>query len=124
MVTTHQQDQGDILDVGYLARCSAGDTGLERELLTLYMEQASRQLRIITSATDASTFRQALHTLKGCALAVGIRSVASTAERLEEAGSEALDEVGLGRLARDIEAAEVAVRHYLERDRCGNAAVP
>jgi HPt (histidine-containing phosphotransfer) domain-containing protein len=112
--SAHKRDENGLLDLRHLARCSASDPDLERELLTLYMEQAGHQLRIIVHSNDANSVRQALHTLKGCALAVGLPTVASAAAELESTGFDPPDEARIAALEAVIEAAEKSIRHYLK----------
>lgn len=107
-----------ILDLAHLARCTQGDRALESEILTLYMEQAREQIRLVHEAREKEALRRAVHTLKGAALAVGVRSVAGTAERLEELDLEAACEARtalLVTLASDVAAAEKCIRGYLKQ---------
>ena len=86
------------VDLDHLTRMTCGERGLEREVLQLFLEQASR----LTAALDGlQTETGALsHTLKGSARAVGAFCVADSAAALEEAA----------RLGRD-PSAELAAVH-------------
>lgn len=71
------------IDFDHLARQSAGDRELERELLALFAQQCVRHLRSIHVAEDASARMDAAHTLKGAAQAVGAWQVAEAADAIE-----------------------------------------
>jgi HPt (histidine-containing phosphotransfer) domain-containing protein len=71
------------IDLVHLARQTGGDVELERELLTLFAQQCARQLRAIHVAADAGARRDAAHTLKGAAQAIGAWQVAQAADALE-----------------------------------------
>lgn len=100
------------IDHAHLARYTLGDRALEIEILNLFAGQAPSTLAAIAEAGDATAWRNATHTLKGSARAVGavrVASVATAAELLAGAAageraaavtalSEALDEV-LGYIA-------------------------
>jgi chemotaxis protein histidine kinase CheA len=82
------------LDLVHLARQCLGDHELETELLGLFRRQA----RALTAQLSGSPFlsseakAQIAHTLRGSALAVGARRVASAAWRIEELASAADDQ--------------------------------
>jgi HPt (histidine-containing phosphotransfer) domain-containing protein len=82
------------LDLVHLARQCLGDQTLEAELLGLFRRQApalTDQLSgepLLSSALKAKI----AHTLRGSALAVGARRVASAAWRIEELASAAVDQ--------------------------------
>jgi len=71
------------IDLVHLARQTGGDAELERELLMLFAQQCARQLRAI-HAGDATVSRDAAHTLKGAARAIGAWQVAEAADRIEQ----------------------------------------
>lgn len=71
------------LDRAYLARFTLGNRELEREVLGLFAQQAPAYAeRLATAATDVE-WREAAHTLKGSAGAVGAVHVAKLAEAIE-----------------------------------------
>jgi HPt (histidine-containing phosphotransfer) domain-containing protein len=71
------------IDLVHLARQTGGDAELERELLTLFAQQCARHLRAIHGG-DANVRRDAAHTLKGAARAIGAWEVAEAADRIEQ----------------------------------------
>lgn len=74
--------QGPI-DHAHLARYTFANSELEREVLGLFAGQAPQTLAWLTSATTAKGWRDAAHTLKGSARAVGAWQVAAAAEYAE-----------------------------------------
>ena len=100
-------DNGPI-DLAHLRRMTLGDAGLEREVLTMFLTQASRLVAAL--ATEPADALALAHTLKGSARAIGAFSVADAAAHLEGGikrgeAAEALDElkdaVALARVAID-----------------------
>jgi HPt (histidine-containing phosphotransfer) domain-containing protein len=101
----------DAIDREYLGRFTLGNAALEREVLQLFAGQAHQYLQQLRHATSVEDWANAAHTIKGSALAIGARrlaSIAEMAERLDiasamaesqareqaiEAVAEALDEV-------------------------------
>jgi HPt (histidine-containing phosphotransfer) domain-containing protein len=71
------------IDLDHLARQTGGDQDLERELLALFAQQCVRHLRTIHQAQDTQTRRDAAHTLKGAARAIGAWQVAEAADAIE-----------------------------------------
>jgi HPt (histidine-containing phosphotransfer) domain-containing protein len=73
-------DDGPI-DIVHLRRMTLGDAALEREVLTMFSAQASRQAQALAAMpTDAPALA---HTLKGSARAIGAFAVADAAAHLE-----------------------------------------
>lgn len=77
---------GGSIDFAHLDQYTLGDEGLQGELLRLFSMQLEAQMAELQDCTDAGTWKQASHTLKGAARAVGVWQVADVAERLEMAG--------------------------------------
>jgi hypothetical protein len=110
--------EAGILDLDYLTRCSQGDRALERELLTLYVEQAQRQMLLAREARDRHSYVLALHTLKGASLALGIGRVAAAAARAEAAGFDAADpgrDAAMAALETDVAMTERSILRHLSR---------
>jgi HPt (histidine-containing phosphotransfer) domain-containing protein len=72
------------VDMTYLHRFTAGDRGLEREVLYLFAQSAPVYIENMRAATDAKAWIAAAHTLKGSARAVGAWRVARAAELAEK----------------------------------------
>lgn len=73
-----------VLDRAYLARFTFGNDALEREVLGLFADQAPRYLEALVDARDAKGWKEAAHTLKGSAAAVGAKAVAQRAALAEQ----------------------------------------
>lgn len=101
-----------LLDRAYLARFTLGNAELEREVLGLFADQAPQYLARMQSAASQQDWREAAHTLKGSAAAVGAVKVAKLAEGIEritppEAGSARQDLCA--DLAQALEATRAAI---------------
>lgn len=101
-----------VIDFDHLDQYTLGDADLQGELLRLFSIQLENQLAELSACTGAGAWKQASHTLKGAARAVGVWQVADVAERLETAGfdggaGDARDLEDL-RKARDAFVAELA----------------
>jgi HPt (histidine-containing phosphotransfer) domain-containing protein len=89
-----------VIDEVHLGRMTLGDRGLEREVLEIFVRQATIMLERMVCADPART-AAAAHTLLGSARGIGAWRVARTAERLEQiargnaspAMQEAIDEL-------------------------------
>ncbi|HXF54599.1 MAG TPA: Hpt domain-containing protein [Hyphomicrobiaceae bacterium] len=71
------------IDFSHLSRYTLGDKALEQEVLALFAAEAPATLGRLRSARTGSAWREAAHTLKGSARAVGARKVAMLAEQAE-----------------------------------------
>ncbi len=107
------------IDHAYLSRFTQDNEDLEREVLELFAGMMPRYLEDLRAATTGKAWRDAAHTIKGSAAAVGARRLArfaEMAERLdveaEEARSEGYREEAIAALAA---AAEEACRYIARR---------
>jgi HPt (histidine-containing phosphotransfer) domain-containing protein len=80
---------GDPIDRVYLARFTLGNVALEREVLQLFAGQMPIYLRALSDAHARKAWREATHTIKGSASAVGARRLARFAELAERVDVEA-----------------------------------
>lgn len=71
------------IDRAHLSRYTFGNAALEIEVLGLFAGQAPETLAWLRTAETAKAWRDAAHTLKGSARAVGAWRVAELAERAE-----------------------------------------
>lgn len=71
----------------HLRRYTFGDTNLEREVLELFCKHAPSMMAELKRAASEKAWRDAAHSLKGSALAVGAWDVARSAEEAECAGA-------------------------------------
>jgi HPt (histidine-containing phosphotransfer) domain-containing protein len=99
------------IDFVHLSRQTGGDQALEHELLALFADQCVRQLSRITDLSrDETQRRDAAHTLKGAARAIGAWGLADAAHEVESAllSGRSID---LDRMVTEAEAA----RHSIVR---------
>lgn len=106
------------IDRIHLARYTLGDVALENEVLGLFAESLPQMVEALAVAADATAWRNAAHSLKGSARAIGAWSLADAAAQAEK--------VAPGASARsvvieDVRAAARRVEEVIERDRA-NAA--
>lgn len=73
------------VDLAHLGRYTLGNAELEREVLALFSEQAAATLEALRRASSPKAWREAAHTLKGAALAVGAWQVAKCGQQAEVA---------------------------------------
>lgn len=78
------------IDMVHLARQTAGDSDLEREVLGLFRDQCAHLLSLIAASARQELSRDAVHTLKGAALGIGAFGVARAAEDIEQASAREL----------------------------------
>jgi len=106
MVEARQQLTGDPIDRAYLARFTLGNAALEREVLGLFADQVPLYLQALRAASARKAWREASHTIKGSASAVGAWRLARFAEMAERVDVEA--DVALSEGHRDEAVAAVA----------------
>lgn len=101
------------IDFQHLSRQTDGDRDLENELLALFAEQCLLHLRTIAGEGAAVTRRDAAHTLRGAAQAVGAWQVAEAAATVEGqlATAPVTTAAALAALGRAIDAAHAAIMH-------------
>lgn len=73
----------DPIDRKHLARYTLGDVALELEVLSLFAQSLPQMTSALAEAADATAWRNAAHSLKGSARAIGAWSLADAAARAE-----------------------------------------
>jgi hypothetical protein len=88
-LATHHADLGDsaanAIDFEFLSRQSLGDSVLEHDLLMLFDRRAADLLAQIGSISSCAARADAIHSLRGSALAVGAHGVSRAAAHYESA---------------------------------------
>ena len=97
----------DPVDRAYLARFTLGNAALEREVLELFAAQAPVYLQRLREASCIKAWREATHTIKGSASAIGAWRLARLAEMAEKVDVEA--DTALREAHRDEAVAAVAM---------------
>src|SRR5262252_8243153 len=72
--------RSDPIDRGYFARFTRGNAKLEREVLELFCAQMPISLKRLRAARSGCDWRDAAHTIKGSASAIGAWRLAGMAE--------------------------------------------
>lgn len=76
----------------HLSRYTQGERALEREVLELFRTQSALYLERLTAARSEQEWKDAAHSLKGSATAIGAWRAVAAAERAEALSGEALAE--------------------------------
>jgi HPt (histidine-containing phosphotransfer) domain-containing protein len=87
---------GDAVDRAYLARFTLGNAALEREVLELFAAQVPIYLTRLREAVTAAAWKEAAHTIKGSAAAIGAWRLARFAEMAEKIDVEAASALAEG----------------------------
>jgi len=103
---------GPPVDHAHLARYTFGNKALELEILQLFADQAPEYLERLRSAASEKDWRDAAHTIKGSARAVGAMRVGDCAERAEALRASP-DMVARGRAIAALEQALDEARAYV-----------
>ena len=100
----------EVLDLSHLRRFTAGNRRLEAEVLQLFAGQAPLTLRAMQQAGCEKAWRDAAHTLKGSAGAIGAFTVARLAAEAEAVRA---DPSAWPRLFSELEQALAEVRDLI-----------
>ncbi len=90
-----------LVDLVHLSRYTLGERALEREVLELFCTQSVVYLERLRQARSDKDWRDAAHSLKGSARAIGAWRAADAAQRAEALSGETLIE------ARDLRLSEI-----------------
>lgn len=100
------------VDLDHLARYTMADPDLEAEILALFAAQAPQTIDRLRSAHSERQWREAAHTLKGSARAIGAWRLAEAAEDGEKVAGWQDQALSVQVLAR-VEAAFAEVRAFI-----------
>jgi HPt (histidine-containing phosphotransfer) domain-containing protein len=100
------------VDLVHLSRYTLGERALEREVLELFCTQSVVYLERLREAQSDKDWKDAAHSLKGSASAIGAWRAAASAERAEALSDEALVQ-GRDLRLRDIESAVREAETYI-----------
>jgi HPt (histidine-containing phosphotransfer) domain-containing protein len=100
------------VDLVHLSRYTLGERALEREVLQLFCTQSTIYLERLSEARSDKDWKDAAHSLKGSAYAIGAWRAAEAAERAEALSGEALAQARALRL-REIESSVREAEAYI-----------
>ena len=86
------------VDLAHLSRYTLGERALEREVLELFCTQSGLYLEQLRAAMSDKPWKDAAHSLKGSASAVGAWRVAEAAKRAEELQGDGLTQFRAARI--------------------------
>jgi HPt (histidine-containing phosphotransfer) domain-containing protein len=98
------------IDLAFLRRYTLGDAAVEREVLELFCSHAPAIVAELKSASSEKAWRNAAHSLKGSARALGAWAVARGAEQAEAASPHYWQ---AGEIVASLERAVEEVRRYV-----------
>lgn len=98
----------EAIDRDYLARFTLGNAALEREVLELFASQLPLYVRQLKGALTSGDWREATHTIKGSAAAVGARRLSNIARMAEQLDIESAVAVSADQRAKAIAAVSEA----------------
>lgn len=84
------QFQSGVIDRQYLARFTLGNAALEQEVLELFSAQLPVYVKQLRDADASRLWREAAHSIKGSAAAVGAKRLANLARLAEQLDIESL----------------------------------
>jgi HPt (histidine-containing phosphotransfer) domain-containing protein len=100
------------VDLVHLSRYTLGERALEREVLELFCSQSPIYIERLQAARSDNDWKDAAHSLKGSASAIGAWRAAAAAANAEALSSEAPAEVRALRL-REIESSVREAEDYI-----------
>jgi HPt (histidine-containing phosphotransfer) domain-containing protein len=100
------------VDLVHLSRYTLGERALEREVLELFCSQSSIYIERLHAARSDKDWKDAAHSLKGSATAIGAWRAAAAAASAEALSGEALSQVRALRLS-EIESSVREAERYI-----------
>nr|WP_321980228.1 Hpt domain-containing protein [uncultured Cohaesibacter sp.] len=86
-----EDKQNCCLDLDHLARQTMGDEGLQKQVLSIFVDHMAETMpRLISESEEV---RQIAHSIKGSARGIGAWSVATAAEAVERASGDRSTEI-------------------------------
>jgi HPt (histidine-containing phosphotransfer) domain-containing protein len=110
--TGQRETSSQPVDLTHLARYTLGDRALEREVLELFCTQSVLYLEQLRAALSDKAWKEAAHSLKGSARAVGAWRAAQAAERAEALQGDGLTQFRAARIG-EIEASLREAEAYI-----------
>jgi HPt (histidine-containing phosphotransfer) domain-containing protein len=105
------------VDLAHLSRYTLGERDLEREVLELFCTQSVLYLEQLRAAMSDKAWKDAAHSLKGSAQAVGAWRAAQAAERAETLQGDGLTQfraVRIGEIESSLREAEAYIAAVLK----------
>lgn len=106
-----------LLDTEHLGKYTRGDHKLESEILQMFVDQSVLYVERLRSPSSTKDWREATHSLKGCARGIGAFKVGMRAEQLEKIEEPLQGSVRtaiLALLQRDLEETKTAILAHLQ----------
>lgn len=100
------------VDLAHLARYTLGEPALEREVLELFCTQSVLYLEQMRAAMSDKAWKDAAHSLKGSARAIGAWKTARVAERAEALKGDGLTQFRAARIT-ELEASLREAERYI-----------
>ena len=107
-----RKDPSRPVDLVHLSRYTLGERALEREVLELFCTQSDIYLERLREAPSDRQWKDAAHSLKGSAQAIGAWRTAEAAERAESLSDAPLGEARSARL-RELESSVHEAKAYI-----------
>lgn len=107
-----QNASAEPVDLAHLARYTLGEPTLEREVLELFCTQSVLYLEQMRAAMSDKDWKNAAHSLKGSARAIGAWRAAQAAERAEALKGDGLTQFRAGSIG-EIEASLREAETYI-----------
>lgn len=112
-------DEAALLDTEFLAKYTLGNTGLEREVLHMFIDQSALYLERLKSPETTKDWAEAAHSLKGSARGIGAFKVGMRAAQLEKIAEPLKASVRtaiLCLLQKDLDETRVAILRHLDNE--------
>ncbi len=108
-----------VVDIDHLSRYTGGDRALNAEVLRLFDSQTSElvdRLRSIMDSSDAKSWKEATHTIKGAARGIGafgLADAAAAAEPIDPVRDRGNASIAIEDMKSNAEAVQAFIKSYL-----------